>query len=492
MTTLPPQAPAKDDLRYDHPQLLVLERMVIARCVRSTPDRQIFASLSRPDDFTCDCRSWIFENIKALPDCDQVIARSICERASGPNLKEKFGTSFADRCVAELRYCIEVAEALDGQSTAAARQYASDLRDAAIVRKLVECSGRAINAATSDTQTNWGEWIQKFAGYVEKTAGKRLQVASGGPESIAAVADAFISSLSAPAASAARQSVGSSHIAAVDHAIGPFQRTEVYAIAGEPGSGKSGFALQLARDLSIERRTLVFTMEMEAEKQLQRMVAGTTGINTRAFKLGDIGPKEHQAAVNAAEAFKNLLLTFKELPSRKYEDLVSVVRQEHATRPVDVVFVDYLQLLRTRSRHQNRASEIGEISNGLKALAMELRICVVAIVAINRDAPKENRPPAMHDLRECGVLEYDAATIMALWRRPEQPEGEAQPKRGFGRQYGGPVARPSFGGSPDCYPVELHLLKQRDGDKGAVVPLYFWPKVTAFSDSVPGANVRRA
>lgn len=493
-TTIPPQAPPQDDLRWDKPQLLVVERLVIARAVRSTPDRQIFASLLRQDDFTDDCRSWIFENIKNLGDCDQVLARSVCERASGPNLKAMFGVSFTDRCVAELRYCIDTAEALDGQSTAAARQYASDLRDAAIVRKLVECSARAIAAAQQETVTNWGDWVQKFTTYVDKMAGKRLQAVSSGPESIGAVADAFIASLSAPEAAALAQSVGSSAIESVNRAVGPFQRTEVYGIAAEPGAGKSAFALQLARDLAVHRRTLVFTMEMQAEKQLQRLVAGMTGINTRAFKLGNIGQQEQRAAEHAATALKSLLLTFKELPSRKYEDLVAVVRAEHATAPVDVVFIDYLQLLSSHKRYNNRDAELGDISKGLKALAMELKICVVAIVAINREAPKENRPPAMRDLRECGVLEYDAHTIMALWKRPEPPaEGEEKPKRGFGRNYGDAqtIRRPS-GPSPDNYPIELHLLKQRDGEKGAVIPLYFWPKVTAFSDYIPDANARQA
>lgn len=493
--TVPPQAPPPDDLRWSKPQLLVVERMVIARCVRSTADRQIFASLMRADDFTDDCRSWIFEAVKGLPDCDQVIAKSICDRASGPNLKEAFGTSFADRCVAELRYCIDTAEALDGQSTAAARQYAADLRDAAIVRKLVEMSSRAINASQQELVTNWGDWVQKYAGYVEKMASKRLQAAPSGPESIGAVADAFLTYLAAPEASAALQSVGVSGIGAVDRVIGPLQRSEVYAIAAEPGAGKSAFALQLARTLSVNKRTMVFTMEMAAEKQFQRMVAGYTGINTRAFKLGNLDPADMQAAAEAAEVFRSLLLTFKELPTRKYEDMVTAIRAEHATQPLDVVFIDYLQLLSSHKRYSNRDAELGDISKGLKALAMELKICVVAIVAINREAPKDGRPPAMRDLRECGVLEYDAHTIMALWRRPEgSDEGEEKPRRGFGRQYGSQtMARPQFGASnPDYYPIELHLLKQRDGEKGAIVQLYFWPKVTGFSDYVPEPLVRHA
>ena len=488
--SVPPQAPPPNDLVWSKPQLLVVERMVIARLVRSTPDRLIFRDIVRADDFTDDCRSWIFKNIKDLADCDAVIAQSMCERASGPNLKEAMGESFADRCVSELRYCIDTADALDGQSTAAARQYASDIRDAAIVRRLVELSSRAINAASQELTPNWGEWITKYAGYVEKTAGKRLQAASTGPESIGAVADAFLADIASPEASAAANSVGMTRMQVLNEVVGPFQRGELIAIAGEPGSGKSSFALQVVADLATRSRALVFTLEMSAKKQFARMVSSQTGINGRSFKFGSLNQEEIRVAAEAANALTSLLLTFKELPSRAYEDMVAVIRAEHAIRPVDVVVVDYLQLMNSTKRTSNRADEIRIISNGLKALAMELNLCVVAIVAINRDAPKEARPPAMRDMRECGVLEYDAASIFALWERPEESdEDEPQkPARGFGRQYGSQtMRRPASAAlsNPEYKPVELHILKQRDGQKGAIVQLYFWPKYTAFSDFVP-------
>lgn len=486
-----PQAPSKHrEPAQTKPQLLVVERMVIARCVRSTPDRMIFRDLLAPDDFTDDARAWIFRQVCQLEDCDQLLARTICERASIGLVRgiEDTRTSFAEDCVSELTYCVETADALDGQTTAAARAYADELRNATIARRIIECSGRALGSM--DTVTNWGEWIQKFVGYVSRQADRRLQVAATGPESIEEVAEAFRERLKAPEAAVAARTVGRSGIAAVNRVVGPFERGECYYIAAPPGAGKSAFVLQLARDLSICSRGLVFTMEMSKDRQFDRLVSGVTGIDGRNFKLGTLSEREIHAADRAAQALGGLNMTFKELPSRRHEDMIATIRSEHASKPVDFVMVDYLQLLRLAKPGKSRHEDIAKISNELKALAQQLGICVIGICAINRSAQAEKRPVEMHDLRECGVLEFDAFVIMALEEAKEEADQDDQPQRGFGRRYGharGNVIRPAAFGveGPDHYLVNLRFLKQRDGEKGLAIPLHFWPRKTIFSDHMP-------
>jgi replicative DNA helicase len=197
---------------------------------------------------------------------------------------------------------------------------------------------------------------------------------------------------------------------------------ELLCIAGAPGQGKTAAMLQCATHAAKhDYRVLMFSLEMGERSLMQRIIAQETGISTQEQrKLPDAQWRKFLAWVNnESGVFDGLTLDCG--TSKTNMQMIAKVRDFKRRHGLDLVVVDYLQLMTADGRHSNRNLELGAITRSLKMLAMELHIPVLIGSQISRDSRKAGRPPILHDLRDSGAIEQDIDKVVFVYD-PDPPE----------------------------------------------------------------------
>lgn len=227
-------------------------------------------------------------------------------------------------------------------------------------------------------------------------------------------------------------------------------------LAARPGLGKSGLAMTIAYELGVHRgRSVgVVSLEMSRDELLQRLIAIHTGIDTRQV--------EHQVrrgdprALNALGVLSEAPIAIEDSAMLNVMDVRSKARRLAAIRPLDLLIVDYLQLLIGDTQAQSRVDEVSRISRQLKLLARELQCPILALSQLSRAVEQRgNKVPQLSDLRDSGALEQDADIVMFIYREELYSE---EAEQGV---------------------AELHLAKQRNGPLG-VIPVRFDAPTTRF------------
>jgi replicative DNA helicase len=247
------------------------------------------------------------------------------------------------------------------------------------------------------------------------------------------------------AQSDAEERVAPTGIADLDWRLnGGLRAGQLALLAARPGVGKSGLAMSIAYDLGVRRgRSVgVVSLEMSRDELLQRLVAMHTGVDTR--RVEGLVRRGDPALVGALAALADAPIAIEDSAMLTVMDVRSKARRLAAQRPLDLLIVDYLQLLIGDSSAQNRVDEVSRISRQLKLLARELGCPVLALSQLSRAVEQRaSKVPQLSDLRDSGSLEQDADIVLFIYR--EEGEGGATPG----------VA-------------EIHVAKQRNGPLGAV------------------------
>lgn len=253
----------------------------------------------------------------------------------------------------------------------------------------------------------------------------------------------------------------------LDRIINGFHDGEFIIIAARPSVGKTTLCLNMAHYIChVERCPAVFySLEMGAKQLTSNILCIHNRLDTQDFRRADLDNKEWADLEMSIEDMAEMPLHVDDTPALRIGELRARARRMCQQHGVEVIFVDYLQLLRPSKARNMRSTEVSEISAGLKALARELDVPLVAVAQLNRSSAKEGRKPRMSDLRESGALEQDADVIMLL-HRPDDPSEESFEKS-FGDDYGGPTE-----GSLPGSEADLIIDKQRNGPTG-VCPLVF-------------------
>ncbi len=221
------------------------------------------------------------------------------------------------------------------------------------------------------------------------------------------------------------------HFSVLDKQLGGLQPNDLVIIAGRPSIGKTSFALNVAQNaaLHLPRKTVaVFSLEMANEQIVQRMIANMTGIDGQRLRLGEINDDEFERMTEAIGRLSEAPIYLDDTAAATPNEIRSKSRRLAAERGLDLVVIDYLQLMRSSTRNENRVQEIAQISRSLKALARELRVPVVALSQLSRAV--ESRPdkhPQLSDLRESGSIEQDADVVMFLYRDDAYDEATEKP-----------------------------------------------------------------
>lgn len=240
-----------------------------------------------------------------------------------------------------------------------------------------------------------------------------------------------------------------------------FQKGELVIIAARPSMGKTAFAQSIVRNVA--RRggaALIFSLEMSKEQLCDRDISGDAAVNLGGFKVGRASDSEWTEFVTACDrlAPRRIAICDKTAPS--VAEIARISRQMHKKHGLDLVVVDYLQLISGDSA-AGRNEEISRISRGLKNIARELDIPVVSLSQLNRNLEqRNNKRPVMSDLRDSGAIEQDADKIIFIYRDEVYNKDENNPNKGK---------------------AEIDLAKHRNGSTG-VVFMHFHKETAQFVD----------
>ena len=197
------------------------------------------------------------------------------------------------------------------------------------------------------------------------------------------------------------------------------QKSDLIIIAGRPSMGKTSFAMNVAENAALhnDNSVAVFSMEMPGEQLALRMMSSLGRIDSHSLRTGKLDDQDWPRLISSVSMLSKAKLFIDDTASLTPTDLRARTRRLKREHGLDLVIVDYLQLMQVGGSTENRATEISEISRSLKALAKELEVPIVALSQLNRSV--EQRPdkrPVMSDLRESGSIEQDADVILFIYR----------------------------------------------------------------------------
>ncbi|MBX3633915.1 MAG: replicative DNA helicase [Rubrivivax sp.] len=354
-------------------------------------------------------------------------------------------------------------------SAANMRRYAEIVRERSILRKLIAASdeiatsafnpqGRAVTTVLDEAESRifqigeegsrQRQGFQSIDKLVVQLIDRVQELHDNGAEEVTGVRSGFYD---------------------LDRMTAGMQKGDLIVLAARPSMGKTAFALNIAEHVAVQEGlpVLVFSMEMGAAQLALRLVGSLGRINQQNLRTGRLDSGEWERLTDAVERLGQVQLLIDETPGLTSSELRARARRmARQFGTLGLIVIDYLQLMSGSSgSDENRATELGEISRGLKGLAKELQCPVIALSQLNRSVESRNdKRPMMSDLRESGAIEQDADVIMFIYRDDYYNKDSKEP-----------------GVS------EIIIAKQRNGPVGTV-KLTFLKPLTRFDNLAPGAG----
>jgi replicative DNA helicase len=247
----------------------------------------------------------------------------------------------------------------------------------------------------------------------------------------------------------------------IDKLLGGLQRSDLIIVAGRPGMGKTGLMLNIALAAARRhrKRVALFSLEMSDEQLVGRLVAAETGIDSQRLRRGALTESEWRLFTEATGRLAETMIFIDDTPSITPLQLRTKCRRLYAEYGLDLIVLDYLQLMSGDFRNENRVQEISYISRQLKGLARELNIPVLAAAQLSRAVEqRQSKRPMLSDLRESGSIEQDADVVMFIYRD---------------EYYNEATEKPSI--------AEINIAKHRNGPTD-MVELYFKRELAQFRE----------
>ena len=216
----------------------------------------------------------------------------------------------------------------------------------------------------------------------------------------------------------------------LDRLLGGLQSSDLLIIAGRPGQGKTSFLMSAAKNAAqtFKKHVAIFSMEMSNEQLVQRLISQETGINSQRMRTGKLEDEEWNLFAQAVEVLGDTHVYLDDTPAISPTQMRAKCRRLHMEFGLDLIVVDYLQLMQGDTRNDNRVQEVSNISRNLKVLARELNVPVLAAAQLSRAVEQRaDKRPVLSDLRESGSLEQDADIVMFIYR-PEFYEEDSLKK----------------------------------------------------------------
>jgi replicative DNA helicase len=263
-----------------------------------------------------------------------------------------------------------------------------------------------------------------------------------------------------------------SGFAGLDEFLGGLQRSDLIIVAGRPSMGKTSFALSVASNAAIRQGACValFSLEMAREPLVLRMLASEADVDSRRVQIGrHATDDEEKRIMDAIGVLSEAPIYIDDSPQLRVAEMRSKARRLHYERGVDLIIVDYMQLIQGEARAENRVQEISYISRSLKGLARELNVPVVTVSQLSRAVEwRASHKPQLSDLRESGSIEQDADVVLFIYRDDYYYTREEWESQYPDKDYPAGIA-------------DIIIAKHRNGPTGEV-KLHFVPKSAKFAE----------
>ncbi len=382
----------------------------------------------------------------------------------------------------------------DGAGLIGARDFAQQIYDLALLRELISVGRNLVDDAL-DTSVDVDP-----KGQIENAESALYRVAegdgeTGGMQSFLTASTEAIKNVEKALNSGGHLSGVTTGLDGINAKCGGLHNSDLVIIAGRPGMGKSSLATNIAfnaasrwvreREEGIEEdkgagaKVAIFNLEMSADQLATRILAEQSGISAEALRMGKISREDFRELSRASRELQDLPLFIDDTPALTIAALRTRARRLQRRHGIGLIIVDYLQLLQGSGRpsNDNRVNEISEISRGLKTLAKELNVPVVALAQLSRAVEqREDKRPLLSDLRESGSIEQDADMVWFIFRE-DYYEANKQPDASDEAAHARWVEK-----MEQVHGIaELIVAKQRHGSTGKV-RMKFEAKITKFSD----------
>lgn len=228
----------------------------------------------------------------------------------------------------------------------------------------------------------------------------------------------------------------------IDNTLAGLQASNLVILASRPGIGKTALSLNIAQHVSVKEKLPVgfFSLEMSKEELVDRLLVAQADIDAWRLKTGRLDEEDFTKLSEAMGILAEAPLFIDDTPALSILEMRTKARRLMAEHGLQLIIVDYLQLMRSLARRESRVQEVSEISQGLKNLARELKVPVFAVSQLSRAVEQRGSPrPQLADLRESGAIEQDADVVMFIWR--EDPEDTESVELEVAKHRNGPLRR---------------------------------------------------
>jgi replicative DNA helicase len=390
------------------------------------------------DDFYRPDHRIIFESIAALAGeaqpCDPVTVSEHLQRLG--KLQEVGGLAYLGTLTR------------DTPGAANARAYAEIVKERALLRALVTTGGEIAGSV-------WSEEGESARDLVEKAERRIFAIAEGsargkGYTSARQALPALIDQIDDLYNNPNKPRGLPTGFIDFDSKTGGLRGGDLLIIAGRPSMGKSTLAINMAEHAALKEgiraSVAIFSLEMPAEQILTRMLSSVGSVNLSNIRSGKLSEDDWPRITGATKQLQDAKIFIDDTPALTPTELRARSRRIKREHGLDLIVVDYLQLMSVPGTKENRATEISEISRGLKALAKEINCPVIALSQLNRGVEqRESKKPVMSDLRESGAIEQDADMILLIYR--DEVYNKDTPKKGV---------------------ADIDLAKHRNGETGDI------------------------
>jgi replicative DNA helicase len=415
------------------------------------------AQFLQADDFYIIRNRWIWEVFQQLTERRTPIDYfMVCEELDNRRqLEEIGGRAYVTSLINQTPTALH------------AEAYGRLVQEASIRRRMLGAANNLAKLAYNQQQS-----IDTIIGEAEKSIfGLSERRSTSGPTPIKAVASEYYDRVDLLSQRTDEIYGVPTGLYRLDELLNGLQKSDLLIIAGRPGMGKTGFMLSIAKNAALKHKKHVamFSLEMANEQLVQRLISQETGIDTQRLRTGKLQGNEWGIFTQAIEVLSDAPIWLDDTPAITPLQLRTKCRRLHMEYQLDLVIVDYLQLMSGDLRTDNRVQEVSYISRNLKVLARELNVPVLAAAQLSRAVEQRaDKRPQLSDLRESGSLEQDADIVMFI-NRPDAMEKE----------------------SPLKNMAELIVAKHRNGPTGSV-ELVFLNNLARFENAaLPNQQQRR-
>ena len=353
--------------------------------------------------------------------------------------------------------------ARDTPTAANIRAYADIVRERSVLRQLVTV-GNAIASAALEPEGREAREIVDDAERAVFEIAERGARGTVGFQPVKNVLPAVVDRIDELYNSQEQITGISTGFKQLDEITSGLQPGDLIVVAGRPSMGKTTLAVNIAENaaLGANKAAAIFSMEMSAESLTLRMISSLGRINQLHLRTGRLQEDDWPRIDSAMTQLSNARIFVDETPALTPTEVRARARRLKRERGLDLIVVDYLQLMQVAGTKENRATEISEISRSLKALAKELKVPVIALSQLNRSVEQRvEKKPVMSDLRESGAIEQDADVILLIYR--EEVYDPNTTRKGI---------------------ADIIVAKQRNGPTGEV-QLTFLGQYTKFENYAP-------